>query len=246
MKNYKEIVDKSMKFDGMTTIHALRLMTFFLRPDLLLAESSSMIEFGTYKGRVSSLLGQCLRDEESLILVDVRDYLDHTKMNNLSIDYTHYLAKSEDWCLVDDNNRKFSFSHHDASHFFTNVQSELLYIDKHMDISGVIVLDDFSDPFNQVRAAYFHSRYSLDLEFELILIGFGKAFLVHSSVFDVWERKILMHLNEHMSSLSSPVTLFRTDIHKLSRSFSVALKKQPTDDDLYGLNTWGNKFYKLR
>jgi hypothetical protein len=52
---------------------------------------------------------------------------------------------------------------------------------------AVIVLDDFSDPFNQVRAAYYHQRYVMKNPFELLLIGFGKDVLVRSSVFRLYE-----------------------------------------------------------
>ena len=111
--------------------------------------------------------------------------------------------------------------------------------------NGVIALDDFTDPYNQVRAAYYHNRYANEYPFELLIIGFGKGILVHQDMFNTYEAFVINELQEKMSGIGLNTTLFRTDYSNHSRAFSIATKKNASDPDLYGVNIWGKKFYKV-
>lgn len=106
------------------------------------------------------------------------------------------------------------------------------------------MLDDFTDTYNQVRAAYYHARYAKNFGFELLLIGFGKAFLVHSSEFEYWESFVLDGLQNERKKYGLNSMLTRTDINSLSRAFSIQSKRTDEDPDRYGLHIWGDKYYQ--
>ena len=162
-----------MNFDGMTTKPGLSLLASFVQHSQNFNDSSGLVEFGTYRGRVSSMLGQLKREKDELHLVDISDYLNHEMMKSLGLNYSFHKTSSENLSpnqMCD----KFYFSHHDASHYFSNVTHELNIMKTLMEKNGVIALDDFTDPYNQVRAAYYHNRYANKYPFELLSIGFGK------------------------------------------------------------------------
>ena len=235
-----------MNIEGMTTYNGLCLMASLME---YAAEYNSMstgvVEFGTYKGRVSALLGQLKKSEDILHLVDVKNYLETDKMAALGIDYNFYNTKSEDWDLKSAHSSEYWYSHHDASHYFSNVSYELENIAPLMSSHAVIVLDDFADPFNQVRAAYYHQRYAKNNPFELLLMGFGKGVLVKSNVFNQYEDFVLKTLQSNLTELNLPTTLYRTDFCEESRAFSIREKNNDSDPDRYGLHIWGDKFYQV-
>lgn len=235
-----------MEFEGMTIRPALCLMTSFLQHAATLnPQAGALIEFGTFRGRVSSLLGQMQRSEDKLHLVDIQDYLDHGRMATLGLQYKFHNSSSEKWDIADAGSLPFWISHHDASHYFSNVSCEMAMMVGRMSKHAVMVLDDFTDPYSQVRAAYYHQRYVKNNPFELLMVGYGKGILVRTEVFSVYESFILDVLQPEMHEMGCSTTLYRTDVCPESRAFSIANKKLPADADRYGLNIWGDRFYRV-
>ncbi len=109
---------------------------------------------------------------------------------------------------------------------------------------GVIVLDDFNDTFSQVRAAYYYLRYACDFPYELLLIGFNKAILVHQNQFDYYENYILNDLLDDLEQIEFNCKLCRSDINEHSRNFALQLQNNSKEDRLYGTKLWGEIFYQ--
>lgn len=238
-------IENSMSLDGMTTRPALCLLGAFAEfAKSLNPSAGGLIEFGTYRGRVSALLGQLQRKDDQLHLVDIANYLNHERLKQLGIEYQFHQSASEKWDPSTVGDTKFWFSHHDASHYFSNVSHELTVMLEKLTPAGVVTLDDFTDPYSQVRAAYYFLRYARQSEFELLLQGWGKAILVRSAVFSQYEDFVLSTLQPTLAELGCPTTLFRTDVAPEARAFSIALKKAPSDPDRYGLSIWGDRFYR--
>ena len=185
-----------------------------------------------------------MREKDELHLVDVRQYLERNKLDQAGISYSLHIGRSEEWCPEKVTSKKFLVSHHDASHYFNNVLTELSVLAPVMHPHGIMILDDFSDPYNQVRAVYYYLRYTKAFPFELILIGFGKAFLVRTASFVLYEQFILEDLQSRLSSWGLNTVLARTDVHEASRAFSMWKKMKPDEANRYGLNTWGDRFYR--
>jgi hypothetical protein len=239
------VIDSAMGFEGMTTRPGLGLLAAFLkRSQMLNGEKRGLIEFGTYKGRVSALMGLMQRTDDRLDLVDVKDYLDRPRLDSLGINYHFHLSTSEKWDSSQLEADEVYFSHHDASHYFHNVSHELNEMRGLLSPYGVIALDDFTDTFNQVRAAYYHQRYALGGPFELLLQGWGKAILVRTAAFGSYEKFVLEDLQPILRGLGMETMLARTDAVPESRAFSIVLKKGPDEPDRYGLRVWGDRFYR--
>jgi hypothetical protein len=239
-------IQNSMQIEGMTERDALNLMgVFLLHAARYNEKAKGVIEFGTYKGRVSSLLGQLKKEKDDLFLIDTKKYLEEDKLSALGIDYNFHIGKSEEWNISSSYSGDFWYSHHDASHYFSNVSHELEVLYPKTSKYAVIVLDDFGDPYNQVRAAYYYQRYVKNNPFELLLIGFNKGILVRTEVFHEYEEYVLSSLQRELIQLGQDTTLFRTDVCKESRAFSIRTKQKKTDPDRYGLHIWGDRFYKL-
>lgn len=238
----QEIINRSMLLKGQTTRNGLGLMTILVTASQKMTSSTGvMIEFGTYIGRVSMLLGLLARPGEQLNLVDQADYLDRESLEKEKISYKFYKQTSESY--VDSGlSDIINISHHDASHYFENVRSEVAGIRNAMDPNGLIILDDFTDPYSQVRAAYYYLRYAENFPWELILIGFGKGVLIHESRFDFWEGWILKDLQDEFLRLGVDTVLHRTDISKHSRAFFIR-GGNGSEPGRYGLNVWGERFY---
>jgi hypothetical protein len=240
----KNAIECGMSFVGLTDLNSLTLMAVFIDELFKGVEPGGLIEFGSYHGRVGGFLGSLMRPEDTLTLLDQNDnLLDHQRLQNAGIKYTYHNAWSEKWLETMPINSRFILSHHDASHFFDNVHEEISKINSFMDRNGLIILDDFTDSFSQVRAAYYHLRYACNLDWELLLIGFSKAYLVHNSRFAHWEEFILEKLQNELKNMDLPSVLARTDNHKLSRNFHINKKYNPEEADLLGVDWWGDKFY---
>jgi|TARA_B110000967_G_scaffold210000_1_gene269408 hypothetical protein len=232
----------------MTTPGGLAVMDVFLRRTLANNATGLCFEFGTYKGRTAVFILQSLGDSSWLHAVEQSDYLQTSLLNEISSTYTWHKEKSEGFCeerlpsLVGDKN--VAFSHHDASHFFSNVKSELSGIINFMSPTGVIVLDDFNDDFSQVRAAYYYLRFVQKFPFELLLTGFNKAVLVHQDMFDEFEDYVLSGLMPDMAEAGIPTKLSRTDINEHSRNFYLAGKAAADPEERYGEKFFGDTFYQ--
>ncbi|HIE82725.1 MAG TPA: class I SAM-dependent methyltransferase [Dehalococcoidia bacterium] len=222
-------------------------MDIFLNKALKSHPDALCFEFGTYKGRTAALIVQSIGSGSWLHAIDNGNYLDTAALNQLSERFTWHQGKSEQFCrenLQDIVGQKqIAFSHHDASHFFDNVSTELQGIFEYMAPSGIIVLDDFNDPYSQVRAAYYYLRYVHQFPFELLVIGFNKAILVHQEKFDYFEDYVLGDFVNDIEETGILCKLFRTDINIHSRNFFVAARAA-NDDPRYGQKFFGDTFYQ--
>lgn len=240
-------VDHALAIEGMTTEAGLAIMDIFLQKSLQFCPDGLCFEFGTYKGRTAALIASRLSTENWFHMLESQDYLEFDKIKAISDNVTWHKMKSEAFCTDElkplTAQKRIAYSHHDASHFFDNVHTELSNLFSHVDPNGIMVLDDFNDSYSQVRAAYYHLRYTTDFPFELLIIGFNKAILVHEDKFDYWEQLVLDQLLEELSSYSLSCQLCRSDVNQHSRNFFVRTKSDPTAPDLYGVNFWGDKFY---
>jgi len=240
----KQIIDNALEIEGQTVSAALKLMLcFLLKAQKMCPGSHELIEFGTYKGRVSALLGMLARPGDNLRLVDVVDQLDKDKLAKFGVKYDFHLSSSEEYCLNLTNSKPIILSHHDASHYFNNALTELKGLWKYVNPFGLMVLDDFTDPYSQVRAAYYYSSYVEKIEFEFLLYGFGKAILVHKNNFNFWEEFVFGELQPSLREMDLLTTIYRTDVNKHARSIYINYQ-DPNESERYGVNVWGDQFYK--
>ncbi|MCU0922311.1 MAG: class I SAM-dependent methyltransferase [Burkholderiaceae bacterium] len=241
-------IDTCLTIEGMTSAAGLALMDVFIEEALRRCGSGSFVEFGTYKGRTAALFAQHLGADATLHAVEQADYLQIDRLRQISPRVQWHRLTSEAFCaggLTDSlGGQRLVASHHDASHFFDNVATELRSMPALMATDGVIILDDFNDAFAQVRAAYYHLRYVEAFPYELLVIGFNKCVLVHQDRFDAWEALVLDRLLGGLRLAQLDCTLFRTDIHRHSRGFFVRTKAAPADADRYGTAFWGERFYQ--
>jgi hypothetical protein len=248
MVELKERVNAAMSFEGMTTVHGLVLMDALVTETLRNISDGAFVEFGTYKGRTAALFAHHLQDRRWLHAVDQANYLQYDRLRQISEKITWHKARSEEFCARELplclGSMPIIVTHHDASHFFENVKTELQLTAPYVDKRGLMILDDFNDPYLQVRAAYYYLRYAKQLPWEILLIGFNKCVLVHEEYFDGYERFVLSDLLNMLRGYGSNCALCRTDVHPRSRAFSIRLKGAPTEDDFYGRNTFGDRFYR--
>lgn len=245
----KSFVEQAMSFDGMTGAEALALMDIFVKRAKEATGSSQFAEFGAYKGRTACLLAQNLGEDGWLDVVESADYLEYDRLREYHTNVRWHKAKSESFTAEQLPSllagSRLTATHHDASHFFSNVHTELANIKQIMDPCGVIILDDFNDIYSQVRAAFYHLRYTQAFPFEILLIGFNKCFLVHESQFVTNEAFILSDFIDHLEVVYGyPCRLARTDNHLLSRGFCVTRRNPAGGDKRYGTAFFGDRFYK--
>lgn len=240
-------VSTAMQFEGMTSVEGLTLMNVFLGKVKESYESGLCIEFGAYKGRTAALIASTLGEKNWLHAIEQADYLQINDLMNVSSSVTWHKERSESFCsnvlpsLVGE--QKIIYTHHDASHFFSNVYTEVTSILDYMAPKAVMVLDDFNDNFPQVRAAYYYARYKESFPYELLLVGFNKAILVHEDAFDFYEEYMLSSFIEDMNTNGISCKLVRSDVNRHARSFFVRTKKA-NEDTYYGLSFWGDRFYQ--
>lgn len=236
-----------MAIEGMTSAAGLAVMDIFVEAALQRAGAGAFVEFGTYKGRTAALFAQHLGSEGVLHAVEQAAYLQIEKLLQISPRVQWHRVTSEAICAgalgPSLAGQRIVASHHDASHFFDNVATELRSMPALLAPGGVIILDDFNDAFAQVRAAYYHLRYVEGFPYELLLIAFNKCVLVHQDDFDDYEALVLDRLLPELRLAAIDATLFRTDIHPQSRGFFVRAKAQANEADRYGTAFWGDRFY---
>lgn len=241
-------VANCMAIEGMTSAAGLTVMDVFIEAALQRAGVGAFVEFGTYKGRTAALFAQHLGSEGVLHAVEQADYLEIDKLRQMSPRVQWHRLTSETFCAgaltTSLAGQRIVASHHDASHFFDNVATELRSMPALLARGGVIILDDFNDAFAQVRAAYYHLRYVEAFPYELLLIAFNKCVLVHEDDFDDYEALVLDRLLPELRQADIDATLFRTDIHPRSRGFFVRAKGQAGEADRYGTAFWGERFYR--
>jgi len=241
-------INKCMSFEGMTSIGGLALMDIFIGRAVSQNLAGALIEFGTYKGRTAALFAQYASFDRPFHAVEQSDYLDIGRLRMITPFVDWHKVKSELFCkdqlLAVLGGKGIIATHHDASHFFDNVATELMAIGEVFLPAGVIILDDFNDVFSQVRASYYYLRYSKNFPYEVLLIGFNKCVLVHQDAFDAYEKYVLDSILSDLFLYNLSCTLIRSDIHEHSRGFFVKTKSSPADGDRYGTSFWGDRFYQ--
>ena len=247
MPSHRARIDRCLAIEGMTSAGGLALMDLFVGQSVARHAEGAFVEFGAYKGRASALFAHHAAAERPLLAVEQSDYLQLERLQAISPHVSWHKGKSEAFCphLLPQwvAGRGVIATHHDASHFFDNLATELEHVAPLMHRNGVIVLGDFADTYSQVRAAYYHQRYARRLPFELLLVGFNKGVLVHEAAFDRFERFVLNDLLWELKKYRVDATLVRTDIHAHTRAFFVRPKGSPAEDDRYGRHIWGERFY---
>lgn len=244
----RQRVDRCLAFDGSSSAGALAVMDLFLGRALQRHAEGHFIEFGTFKGRSAALFAQHANDGRPLQMVEQSDYPEMERLLELSPHVRWHRAKSEAFCrdtlpgLLQD--QPVIASHHDASHFFDNVATELEHVAPRMHHHGIMVLGDCNDTFSQVRAAHYWLRFAKGLPFEVLLVGFNKCVLVHEAAFAHYERFVLYDLLWELRAYRIDAMLARTDVHPRSRGFHLRVKASPDEDEHYGRRIWGDRFYQ--
>jgi hypothetical protein len=241
-------VDRAMTIQGMSSFESLALMDIFAARTVEHFANYRLVEFGAYKGRTAALLASHLGDRGQLDIVEQADYLQLAEVKSIAGAVTWHKEASERYCERNLRSETalppVAVSHHDASHFFDNVRTELTYIAQCASPASVLILDDFNDSYSQVRAAFYQLRYAHAFPYEILLIAFNKCFLVHGEHFDEAEAFVLGELAQVLETeYAIPVKLSRTDIHERSRGFSLSRLRPDDGEQRYGRSFFGDRFY---
>lgn len=246
---FQKVQKEAALFQGMISDLSIAIFQSILDFQAHRKIAGNMVEFGTYKGRSASVLLGNLHGDDILGLVDVAEYAEFDKLRNINPAFKFFHGKSEnlasDPALNSFLGSGVRFAHHDASHSYDNVSTEMALVEPILSNGGVMVLDDFCNPaFMQVVAACFHHLSRDGCGIEMFLYGENKAYLCKSSDFDVYARYVLEHLLPELKSAGFHCALARTANASAYRAFSVTRKRKPEDPDLYGLQTYGDQFYR--
>lgn len=238
---------------GQTSTNAAQLVTILNHFIPNSNSSDVFFESGTYYGKSAAIFLQ-LENIKEAILVDQADYLLVDKISNYYTDkkVTFFKERSEVFLETQLSkaigNKTFRWAHLDASHYFSNVTTELQLLSKYMHSEGLICLDDWSDVYSQVRAAYYFLSYTdHDFDWELFATGFNKAILCRKHMFNYWNNKLIEIFSEkehHFNSIDVHWRISRTNFDQYARNFHISLRKE-SDDSFYGKNVWGDRFYQL-
>ena len=111
---------------------------------------------------------------------------------------------------------------------------------------GLICLDDWSDVYSQVRAAYYYLFYKELIDWQLVLTGFNKAFLCKKSNFKYFNNYLIdIFSNPIIVNEKTQAWQFaRTDNHPYSSNFHVRYFEDILDGTksrLYGEKIWGRR-----
>ncbi|MFN3628234.1 MAG: class I SAM-dependent methyltransferase, partial [Parvibaculum sp.] len=237
-------------FDGMMNPISIALFEALLGFQKAQGVTGNCIEFGVYRGRSASIILKHMGRGEQAMLVDVADYpqLDRLRLVNPAFEFVK--GKSED--LTNDPRitgfvaKGVRFSHHDASHSYVNVSAEMALMEPHIAPRGLMVLDDFGNPnYMQVIAACFHHLAQSDCTLEVLLFANNKAYLCRKEDFDFYSNFLIEGILPLLIGAGLSVYLTRTERNPRYRAFSIVPKMRPTDPDRYGINIFGDRFYKV-
>lgn len=250
VRSYGATKELAESFDGMMSPISIALFEALLGFQKAQGVTGNCIEFGVYRGRSASVMLKHLGSGEHAMLVDVADYpqLDRLRLVNPAFEFVK--GKSEDLTndprITDFVAGGIRFSHHDASHSYINVSAEMALMEPHIASRGLMVLDDFGNPsYMQVVAACFHRLAQPNCPLELVLYANNKAYLCHKEDFAFYAGFLLDSALPLLHAAGLKVYLTRTDKDRRYRAFSIAPKVRPADPDFYGVNTFGDIFYKL-
>lgn len=242
----KQNLDQIESIEGMTTREGLVLMHLAINKMSPIKGIGTSFEFGAYKGRTAALMLASMR-EGFLHVVESADYLQEERLNEIGRNYKWHKETSENFCTNltkhISTEAPLAVTHHDASHFFDNVYHEIKGVLSCATEYSVLILDDFNDSYSQVRAAYYYLRYAENMPFELVLIGFNKAILVHQDRFEEIENYILSDFLDDLEKMGIVAKLVRTDNNERSRAFHVRTRRS-TEERHYGTQFFGNRFYR--
>lgn len=243
---FEEILATSESFPGMMVPLSAALWTLLIDFQNRNGVTGDFVEFGVYRGRSAAVLAMNAEPGDTLHLVDPADHPERDRLASLHANLEFYRRKSED--LIDSADaqaiRNLRFTHHDATHRFTNVETEYGFVAGRLNPGALVVLDDFSHLYSQVMAAYFYMKYVVRLPLEMFLVSANKAYICHRDDFALYERYLCAGLLGELRALGFDCTLCRTENEARHRAFHVRIKTEPGAPDLYGTNIWGTAFYE--
>lgn len=247
MKRFKTLVNDAMKFEGFMNEGNIAMFEFFFKDQEDRDIKGNFVEFGVYKGRSAAVLLDCARKGEQTYLIDSSEHPETDKLATISKNFELLKGKSEE--LIDRGQMEavkgpIRFSHHDASHAYINLSTELRYIYPLLADDAIVALDDFGSwAYPQVIAAAYNYLYTADHDLEIFLIADNKAFLCRKHFFSYYEDLVLNKLLPHLTSRGQNYKLARTDDGEF-RALTLARKTSPDQPDRYGEHIWGDKYYQ--
>lgn len=212
--------------------------------------TGNCIEFGVYRGRSAAVALRHLQPGERMMLIDVAEkYPEFDKLRAINPAFDFIAGKSEslvnDARLLDFVGPGVRFSHHDASHSYVNVAEEMKLMERYIQPRGLMVLDDFASPhYMQVVAAAFAHLSQPECGLEILLYSNNKAYLCRKGDFALYANFLLGPLVPMLHAVGLNVQLTRTNNSPEYRGFSIVPKVRPDDPDKYGLQIFGDKYYK--
>lgn len=237
-------------FDGMMQDLSIALFQAFMSFQKVNGITGDMIEYGVYRGKSASVLMNNLNDGETMYLVDIADYPELDKLGNISQNFKFIKGKSESLLekqdFLNDIPQQVRFSHHDASHSYINVASEIEAMANRIAPRGLMVLDDFGNPsYMQVVSAAFAYLAREDVPLEMLLYSSNKAYLCRKDDFEFYSKFLVNLLLASLNNTELNVYLTRTENHPKYRGFSIALKSKPDQPDRYGEHIYGDRYYQV-
>lgn len=248
---YPKVQADADKFEGMMNPLSVALFQAFLSHQAEMGLTGDLMEFGVYRGKSASLLLNNLGKDDTLHMVDVKDYPELDKLSEISDQFTFTKGKSEDLFKSEEylNSipKQVRFSHHDASHSYINVSAEMEAMASRIAPGGLMVLDDFGNPsYFQVVAACFTYLAREDSPLDMVLYSNNKAYLCLKDDFDMYSKFILEKLLPEINSLDmKDCYVTRTEKHAGYRGFSLFPKNTPDQPDRYGEHIYGDRYYKI-
>jgi hypothetical protein len=247
---YDDALVTSSKFDGMMNPLSIALFEAFLQFQKAHEIHGDMIEFGVFRGKSASLILRKLNAGEMAYLVDVTDYPELEKLAEISDQFKFLKGKSENLLqeqeFLDSISAQVRFSHHDASHSYVNVMSEMEAMAHRISPMGLMVLDDYGNPsYMQVVAASFTYLSRSDSPLEVLLYANNKAYLCRKEDFPVYARFVVHDLISLLKDMGHQCYVTRTDNNPAYRGFSIAAKTRPDQPDRYGEHIYGDVYYRV-
>lgn len=238
--DFKKIYDFCESIPGAFEPQSLSIFITISR--LCSDDVSSAIEFGVLHGKSASALVHSYRD---ITLVDknIPTYINQLKEYNPSNSVNFVESWSSEFLENIKFDNKFSFCHIDTSHYFDDTVNEFSKMTTHMTDLGVIVLDDWNDMYQQVRAGYFYSRYKNNVEWDVFLVAHNKAYLCKKDMLSFYLSKVST-IKANLDNLGYKSQLIRTDDNPLYCPFYLRPLKQ-MDEEYYGTVTYGDRFFKI-
>ena len=249
-EDYKAAAAAAADFDGMMQTLSIALFEGFLQFQAEQNVTGDMIEFGVYRGKSASVIMRHLNDGEQMFLVDVADYPELDKLAKISPNFKFLKGKSESLLQEQDFLAQIPdqvrFSHHDASHSYINVMSEMEAMAGRIAPKGLMVLDDYGNPsYMQVVAASFHYLAREDSPVEVLLYSNNKAYLCRKEDFDFFAKFLVEDLLVRVQQTGHNCYITRTEDNPGYRGFSIAAKPKPDAPDRYGEHIYGDRYYRV-